>query len=169
MAAAGRFDVSVLGDKALEAALRGVPPKIERRLLRTSLRKGFKPTFDLAKTLVPVELGALRRSMKLRAGRGGRGMIQFRIFTGGIAELAALGARRTRRVGLRGAKREGYYPAAVELGFMRQTKQGPRRVAPRSFLRAALASTRERAIGIVAQDLREGLAEVAASTPGGSK
>lgn len=166
--APARFDLSVLGDKQLEVALRALPAKIERRLLRTSLRKAFKRTFDAAKAAVPVEVGALKRSLKLRAGRGGRGLLQFRIFTGDMAQLATLGARRTRKLGARGAKREGYYPAAVELGYARRTAKGLVRVPARSFLRAALASTRDAVIQDVATDLKEGIREIAAETPGGS-
>lgn len=168
MPGAGRFDISVLGDKALEVGLRQLPAKVEQRLVKHSLRAAFKPTLEVAKQLVPVEVGALRRTLKLRAGRGRRGMVQFRIFTGGVEDLAAAGARRTRRVGARGAKREGYYPAAVELGYQRRTAKGLVRVPARSFLRAALHQTRDTALMIVAEDLAQGVKEYAASQPGGS-
>lgn len=176
MPGTGRFDISVLGDKALEAKLRALPAAIEQRLLRKSLRAAFKPTLEKARELVPTELGALKASLQLRAGRGGRGTIQFRIFTGGLPELAALGARRTRPytttenrrgriiahgLGSRGAEREGYYPAAVELGYVRRTKTGAVHVPPRSFLRAALNATKDTSLMIVAEDLREGVEQLA--------
>lgn len=187
MAAAAKFDLSVLGDAQLQDAINGIEPKIRARLLRRSLRTAFKITLDAVKAAVPVGMGHLRRSIKLRTGKGGRGMVQFRIYTGGLVDL---GARRTRRIGARGAVREGYYPAALEFGYARPGARGeymgatrrragrmgeivkslrrrnigsaggtPERVAPRSFMRNPLKATQAAVIEAVRADLQSGLVE----------
>ena len=119
------FRLDLLGDKALEVKLNALPEKVTRRLLRSSLRAGAKLIAAEVKARVPTEIGATKRSLKVRAGRGGRGLVQYRIFIDDLRGLATLGARRTKRVGKLGAKREGYYPAAIELGYVRAFKGPP--------------------------------------------
>lgn len=177
-AATGRFQVDALGDKDLQRRLLAVPAAVEKRLLRSALRKGAHVIAAEARARVPVALGALKRSITVRVGKGGRGQMQYRVFTQDMAGLAALGARRTKRVGLRGAKREGFYPAAIEFGYVAGGKRtgrvvrteggrkrsevaGGRHIPPRSFMRSALTARSEDAIEAVRSDLSDGLDEIA--------
>lgn len=188
-----RFDLSTIGDRALEARLNALPATVAKRLVRSSLRKGFKRTFAAVKQLVPVDQGALKRSLKLRSNGFLRGNISMSIFTG---DMKALGYRKTRRPGIRGGHTTPRFPpAAIEFGFIRAGRHsrtegyadivdslgrkrhvkrvyrattGGVRVPARSFMRAALASTRDQVIKDVTADLWEGVTEYAASVPGGS-
>lgn len=154
MAAAPKIELAVLGDVALARAMGEITPAAERRLVRTSLRVGFKITKDAVQAAVPTDNGALKRSIKLRVGKSGKHFFQFRIFTG---DTKSLGYRTTLRVGLRGGK-QGFAPAAVETGYFMQTKDGMKYIPPRSFVRVPLRATKDAVIKAVGEDLAAGLA-----------
>ena len=146
MAAAASFDISLFGDRKLTKALAGMEFKLQKKWLNKGMRAGFKLTHKAARQVAQShrDTGALWRSIKLRKGKPPRGqgrrVIVYRIFTGGPE---VLGIKPTKRVGLRGGRGVGYYPAAIEYGYARQDGV---RVPPRSFLRAPLKTTGRRAI-----------------------
>lgn len=185
-----RINVEALGDKALEARLRAVPASVERRLISSSLRLGTKIIADEIRKRAPRMTGAFIKSLKVRKGSAKRGVVQIKVFSEDMAGLAALGARRTKRVGARGAKREGYYPAAIEFGYTKggtrsetrwvssgtdrlgrpytrqrvtRTTTGGVHVPARSFMRAALNAKRDDVYETIRKDLADGLEEIAAN------
>lgn len=74
-----KFEVKVSGLKELDAALKELPNNVAKKHLRTALRAGAKIVQAEAKRLAPVETGALKKSIKVRARkrsrRGGVGII----------------------------------------------------------------------------------------------
>lgn len=191
------INLQALGDRELEVAINALPVAIAKRLLRSSLRKGFKVTFERVKATVPRRSGALARSLRLRAGGAQKGTIRYSIFTGDLKEL---GYREVKRPGLRGGRMTPRFPpAAIEFGYVRGGSHSRReyvkeivdslgrkravkrvehkttggvRVPPLSFMRAPLESTKEDVFSLVAKDLWEGIEEAAkesaAKNPAGS-
>lgn len=100
-----------------------------KKALRTSLRKSAKEALNLARQAAPVETGALKRTMKVRALKRSRVRLGVTVQTGSRKDLAIARGRGPRR-SLAG---RGYYPAWQEYqgpkaGFMRNAhKQASKR------------------------------------------
>ena len=133
------FNITVEGADKLEKALISLEPKIARKLVRRTLRNAAKPILALAKSLVPVRTGRLKKSLKIRAAKRRKGRYGVRIQTGTRDELGI------------DEKTPYYYPAAVEYG----TNTSP----AQSFMRAALDSKKQAAKSIIEKDLRESIRE----------
>jgi len=153
-----RFDIRVLGDKKLSKAMRKLPDKVERKVLRKAMRTAFKTTLARAKAKVPVRSGALRRSLKLRARRGGRRRIAFAIFAGGNEQLGVPAKTKSGRP-------RGYYPAAIEFGW----NAGHRAMPERPWMRAALKESEAQVIEKLKRELWSGLQKIASETKGGAQ
>jgi hypothetical protein len=177
------FDLSFLGDAELVAKLNLLQGATERQLLASSMKRVGKMYLKEAKARVRRQSSALYRSLVVSKAERKRNGIVVKVHTGNMAALAALGARRTKRVGLRGARREGFYPMALEVGYVRGTRTrrewvatgtdkkgrpysrkrvsydvaGGVRVAPRSFMRSAMNANRSALIGAMRKDLAEGI------------
>ena len=112
------IDIRVLGDQALERKLKRLVPKLQKKILRKAMRKAIRPVLAAAKEKVPVDTGALRDSLKIRAIKPRRGRFGVGVVTG--KDLF---------------KGDQFYGAFVELG----TKKQP----ARPFLRPALKENEE--------------------------
>lgn len=133
------IDISLLGDKELQTKFRLLPIKVQRKLLRQGMRKAGKLVRDEARRLVPVDTGALKKSLKVRAAIRKRGSFGARIMTGERAELGIdPGA-------------SGYYPAVVEFGSKTQPAQ--------PYLRAAADAKRDEVFSIMRGAVRDGIRE----------
>lgn len=58
-------DEAIIGGRELDALLQQLPVKIERNILRAALRAGANEFKAAAKEQVPVETGALKRSIRV--------------------------------------------------------------------------------------------------------
>lgn len=173
---ANRFDISMLGDKELSAALAALPDNLERKVLARAMRDGGKFLLTLTQAAAPVSTdpkdphrGRLKATLKLRTLRRRKGRVGVSIQTGtreelGIVAQAAARAksRATSRRGLeRGVLRHfqaglrGYYPAHVELGH--KTELGTRTVPPNPYLRGPLHSAREAVLAVIKQSVDAGI------------
>lgn len=74
-------EVNVKGLKELGTALQGLPDKLQRNVMRAALRAGAKLVADQARESVPVDSGALRRSVKVGT-RVQRGVVQANVKAG---------------------------------------------------------------------------------------
>lgn len=92
--------VKIDGVKEIQAKLAALEPKVGRRIVRTALRKAAKPILTMARALVPVDSGDLKRSIKIRnlkkrrrsyaiAVGTGPGWFQGDEYYGGIVEFGA--------------------------------------------------------------------------------
>jgi HK97 gp10 family phage protein len=61
--------MKIEGGKELEIALRSLPPTVMRKVDRQGLREGGKIVLEKAQRDCPVVSGALRDSLKLKAGK----------------------------------------------------------------------------------------------------
>ena len=62
-----KFDLSIEGDAALQARLKGLERKAQGKVMRAALRKGAKVVADEARNRVPIRTGELYKSIKVRA------------------------------------------------------------------------------------------------------
>lgn len=163
MAASGerRFRLEVLGDRELSARLLALEKRVERKYVGEELRRAFKITHAAVLAAVPVASGTLRRTIRLRAGKGkgARFGKLFRIFTGNAAEL---GIEPSRSPGQRGGRGRGYYPMAVEAGY---TLHG-RTYGPRSYLRGPLRATEPAVLAAIRSGLWRRITGELTSTAG---
>ena len=141
-----RIDVSMIGDKALEQALRALPEKLETKVVRQALRKAAKPTLEQAKQNLQAirvtgeRTDRIRTGMKIRALKRKKGRLGVMVMTPtrqelGIDETAA-----------------SSIPAHIELG----TRNSP----ARPFLRSALKATRQEVFAILRRDIQAGIERV---------
>jgi HK97 gp10 family phage protein len=75
-------DVFIKGGKELSIALKGLPLKIERNIMRSALVSGARIIADEAKANVPVKLGRLKKSVRV-SSRSKRGMVEAKAKAGG--------------------------------------------------------------------------------------
>ncbi len=57
--------VNLTGDKEIQKAMRSLPGKIQKKVLRAAVRSALRPALKESKRMIPVESGALRDSMKI--------------------------------------------------------------------------------------------------------
>lgn len=132
------IDISIFGDEELQAKLAAMTLKVQRKIVRQALRKGGKRVRDEARRLAPVETGALKKSIKVRAARNlRRGSFGIAVLTGTRAELGI------------SPEAKYYYPAVVEFGGRGHDAQ--------PYLRPAMDATRTEVLGLVKQAIREAL------------
>ena len=135
------FDISVLGSAEIERKLGNLAVKVQRKVMRKAMRKAAKPILETAKSLVPVDEGKLRRSLKIRALKRRRGSFGVQVKTGTRDELGIA------------PDDPYYYPMAVETGT--------NKVAARPYLRPALKLNRTESLNILARELKAGIAREA--------
>ncbi|MRV72568.1 hypothetical protein GJ700_12705 [Duganella sp. FT92W] len=61
-------DLAITGGRELDAFLQSLPAKVEKNIMRAALRAGANVLKDEAKANVPVQLGALRKSVRVTTG-----------------------------------------------------------------------------------------------------
>lgn len=136
---AGFVDITLLGAAELQQQFKLLPLKVQKKILRQGMRKSGKLVRDEARRLVPVDTGALKQSLKVRAAPGKRGTFGIRIMTGERSELGI------------DPDAQGYYPAAVEFGTKTQPAQ--------SYLRAAADAKREEVFALMRESVNAGIRE----------
>lgn len=115
---ASGFDVSVLGVPETAARLRALPLKLQRKIIRPSMRDGAKviATAAAAEARATLTKSAsppphVADTIKVRAGKAKRrGDIRLIVVTGGRAELGIPDQTKA-------GQERGYYPTAIEYGW----------------------------------------------------
>ena len=136
---AGLIDISQLGDARLQRKLHSLGNKIEKKIVRRALRTAAKVVLQAAKARVPVDTGALKKGLKVRATKRSRTIIGVHIRTPTRAELGIH------------PDDPGYYPAVIEYGAEGHAAQ--------PFLRPAMDEARDKARQVIADSIRAGIAE----------
>lgn len=135
---AAAIDISIFGDKALSAKLAAMPLKVQKKITRQALRQGGKRVRDEARRLAPVDTGALKKSIKVRAAKNlRRGSFGISVQTGTRAELGI------------SPEAKFYYPAVLEFGGRGHEAQ--------PFLRPAMDATRAEVLSLIKNSIREAL------------
>lgn len=139
------FDISILGDKELVKRLRKLEFKTERKYVKKAMRESMRNVLRRSKAMAPVRTGALRKGIKLRAGKTRYGVHRMVVRTGtrkemGLPEYDPDGSAAARF----------YYPAHIELGtgktraipFLRKPLESSRAVVVATFKRVLWEQTR---------------------------
>lgn len=134
------------GAMELQRRLSTLPAKVEKKVVRRSLRVGAKMFQRQAKANAPVgETGDLKRALAVRAGRRRRGSASVRvIFNTKKYPLVSY---------TRGGKRY-FYPAAVEYGWKKP--DGTRHPA-QPYFRPAFETEKHRALNATMREMRNGV------------
>jgi hypothetical protein len=139
-----RFDISLLGDKALSDTLASLPEQLERKVMARATRDAGKFLLTLTQAAAPVSTdprdphrGKLKATLKLRTLRRRKGRVGVAIQTGTREELGI------------SAKDKGYYPAFRELGT--------RKLPPLPYMRGPLHSAREGVLAVLRQAVDQGI------------
>jgi HK97 gp10 family phage protein len=109
--------VVLIGVKELDRLLKGLEPRVARKVIRQAMRRALRPVMAAVQRNAPVDTGTLKAAIKLRAARARkRGQI--------ILEV---------RIGEGDFKGKQFYAAMVEYGTSKQPAQG--------FMRRAFDAT----------------------------
>ena len=134
------IDIRLLGDRALDRKMKRLTGPQQKKIVRRALRLAAKVVLPTAKSLVPVDRGTLKKTLKIKALKQKRGKFGIVITTGTRDELGIA------------SDDPFYYPAAVELG----TKN----VSAQSFLRASLKTKRREALAVLVREIKRGFTEI---------
>ncbi len=135
------FDISVLGDKELQAKLLKMEKRVGAKIMKQSLKSAMEPVKNLAKIRAPQKSGRLRKSIRIGTKSNRRG----------VSALLRTGTRKQLKIP---ADAKYYYPAAIEYGA------AGRHLPERSFLRSSLHDRKGQVIGSVARHIRNNLESV---------
>ena len=130
------MNIKIEGAKELERKLVSMEPKLARKHVMRTLRMAARPILTRAKALVPVETGALKKSLKIRA-------LKKRKHSHGVMVATSKGW----------FAGDEFYGAFVEFGTNR-TPSHP-------FVRPAFDAEKKNAERIIAAELRKGIEQVA--------
>ncbi len=160
--------VKVEGATELTAAFNALAFSAQKKVMRPALRAGGKVILAAVKARVPRKSGALARAIKLRSRGRSRKVIGVAVFVDN--KLIPL------KKGEGQHNREGFYPAHLELGYVRggirarrtftaegvdrlgrrytrrrvsKTVTGGKVIPPRSFIRAGFDAVKEQALSAI--------------------
>jgi HK97 gp10 family phage protein len=142
-------NVVLTGDKDLDRLLGALPAKMQKKFVRSALRKAGKIVLSKARDAVPVETGALKKGLKLRALKRQKYRIGVAVEHPTRERLAEL--QKDEAKGERIRTEKGYYPAAVEYG-------APHAPA-RPHLRRGLEESKDSAVATFRQDVKDAVSE----------
>lgn len=139
---AGKGTWVVTGIKGLDKALKALPAKIEKKVLRQAMRKGVKPIQAAAKANVPVRSGTLKKAIKVRAMKRKKDRL-------GVLVI----------VGQGDFKGETFYGAMIEYGHFAGKRGTPDRkfVEAKPFMRPAFETNKEAVGKETVRLIREGV------------
>lgn len=141
--ARGLVDIKFLGIPKLQKKLKRLELAMQRKIVRRATRLVAKRVQGESRNLVPVSDRHvngkhLRDTLKVRAARRSRGRIGHVVRTGTREELGIP----------KNAK--GYYPAALEYGYM---DRGGKKVPARSYVRRPVEERRAQLMNMLAAEI----------------
>jgi HK97 gp10 family phage protein len=131
------FSIRIEGIDEVRAALRALPEKLERNVVRGGLRAAAKIVADEAKRLVPVRRGVLQKSIRI-SSRVKNGLVTVSVKAGGKgarhAHLVELGTK-PHLIGRRGFKVAAIrHPGAKPKPYMKPAFERKVRAAIDTFV-----------------------------------
>lgn len=139
------FDISMIGDKALERKLSRLAATVQKKVVRKAMRDSLKRLKTKIVARAPVRTGALKAALaatKIKPGARSRSRITM---TFPLPERALLGIP---------ADAEFYYPAIVEYG-----RKG---VPPKSYIRSTVNENEAAELQTMGTDIGKGIEREAA-------
>lgn len=145
--AALKASVVIENQHVVERLLRDLGVKLERKIIRSAMRKGMKPMLDATKKNAPVDTGLMRKSLVVRALKNKPGRIALRI---GFKNVDAIVQKSSKDP----KKKRWFYPAVVEYGGKNRTAH--------PFMRPAFDSNKQQSIDTINKEVRLGIEQWAA-------
>lgn len=142
--------IRVEGVDKIIGKLESLPPKVQKKVLKTALRSGGKKVLKRAKELVPVDADGhqlpggkhLRQTLKLRTAKAKRrGDVSFKVVTGTRKELGIP------------ADEKGFYPFALEYGDVLHWQPIP-------YMRPAYKQTEQPVIASARREIAQGISDI---------
>ena len=135
----------LFGVKDLDAKFKKLPDRLQKKILRQSMRIAAKDVKAAVKAAVPKDTGRLRRGIEIKSIKRSRSLVGVIVRT------------KTREHFGISADSKWYYPAIIEYGFVRHgiTYQ------PRSYLRATVDRLRAASVKRIGANIRTKLTAVA--------
>lgn len=137
-----KLSIDAGGFAELNKALAELEPHLQKRIVSRALGKAARPVLATAKANVPVDTGKLRDGLKIRR-RGPSRKTPHR--------QSARVTTPTRKELDIPADATGYYPAVIEYG------SESRELAPRPYLRPALAANASQAVNTLREETAKGI------------
>lgn len=110
--------VVITGDKEIDRRLKSLLPRIQKKVLRSAMRKGMKLVLADAQARVPVLTGLTKEHLKLKAMKRSRSRVGLNVQVGNAEGLTKTSAE----------GKKVFYPAVVEWtpgqAFMRPAYDG---------------------------------------------
>lgn len=137
------IDISLLGDKALTRKLNKLPNRVQKKVVRQSMRKAAKPLLVSIKHAIGEirvtgeHTDRLRKGMKIKSIKRSRTRLGVQIVT-----------PRRQELGIPDSKKY-YWPAHIELGTSKSR--------PRKFMRDTVDSNRTQTMGIIQREIASGI------------
>lgn len=130
------MSAEIKGLEDLIASLNALPEKFERKVLRSSVRKGANIIRDKARAYVPVDQGELKKSITISGAKYRKGTIAF-----------AIRPRKNKKRGI-----TVFYGKFVEFGTSKMAAQ--------PFMRPAYDEAEKEVLDVVISDIKSKLSEV---------
>jgi len=132
------MDIKIEGAKELEKKLLSFEPKLGRKIIRQALRAGAKVIHTAAKANVPVDTGALKQSLKVKAMR-----------------------KRRHSYGVMVATSDGWFKGDEFYGAFLEF--GTSKMPAKPFVRPAFDAEKDNAEKIIKNQLQQGIEQVGAA------
>lgn len=139
--AGGFIDIRLVGDKKLTAALKALPLKFQKKVVRKALRDAAKIVLPVVRANTPIDTGNLKNSIRVKA-------LKF--------------SRRSGKFGVGVQTGIGFYIGKQFYGAFQEL--GTRKMRGRRFMRDAADTTRTRAQAAMAATIAKGIEVQAAKT-----
>jgi HK97 gp10 family phage protein len=141
--------VKIVGLQELYKQLKRLDPEVLQKVMRAATRKSFAKVISTAKSLVPVESGALRESIRMASEKGAQGtktamVVGLKIAGGGGSKQAAMAAAAF------GEGQSKNLPPARRWHF---TELGTSKIPAKSFARRALDESKDAVLGDLKMEL----------------
>lgn len=181
MAESPFFKVKLAGLDEIRATLRQLPQETQNKVLTYAVRRAAAPMVKVAKSLAPVDTGALRSSIGVIVRRGKRGGDPYAIVGPERGRYFRKGKRLKKGADRRGADEPANYAHLVEFGHMsaaatgvnvatakgsaiRRSKRSKKTeftarsfVLPRPFMRPAVLRTQNEVAAALADGIAVGI------------
>ncbi len=147
--------ITITGIDEIKRAFRELPAKVAKKVVRQALRKGLKLPLAAAKTDAPVDTGAGRRSLRVRASKGPRGSRP----RDTIAMALLIGERSPGKTWYMALQERGYHTGKRirSGGKVVGRSPGSRKIAGKHYMRRALHATEQAARELIITEITSGI------------
>lgn len=130
------MSLEIKGLKEIIDKLNALPPRLENKVVRASLRKGINQIRDLARSKAPVDTGNLKKS------------------------IVTLGHRENGKIALKLTVRQRKSKKAKSPYYAKFLEFGTSKMSAKPFLRPALDESEDKVLDMVIDDIKKGIDEV---------